>query len=73
MLDRMAPDGSWYDSTTTSEAYEPIGFIVATRSGRLRKHWKAYFKGRLAANRGGFGYTFEPIDEVTGGDLNNGN
>jgi hypothetical protein len=51
MLDRMAPDGIWYDSTTTAESEEPIGYIVKilpkhnTPPFPLDEHWNAYFRG----------------------------
>ena len=54
MLDRMASDGTWYDSALTAEAEEPIGYIVKIWRHVTRKdmdcvlaeeHWNAYFKG----------------------------
>lgn len=54
MLDRMAPNGTWYDSALTAEAEEPIGYIVKIWrrvTGKdadcvlAEEHWNAYFKG----------------------------
>lgn len=57
-LDRMAPDGTWYDSTTTAEAEEPIGMIVEVQPhvehhggvvGVVGPYWKAWFRGEWVA------------------------
>lgn len=55
-LDRMAPDGTWYDSATTAETEEPIGMIVEVKPhvghGNVLGvvgHWKAWFRGEWVA------------------------
>ena len=42
MLDRMSPNGTWYDSETTAEEEEPIGMVVPIERGR----WCASFQGK---------------------------
>ena len=47
MLDRMSPNGTWYDSETTAESEEPIGIVIQVDVDPVIPLilWRAYYRG----------------------------